>query len=238
MLIRKVENVLNVILKDVSVMIQQETILDRISFRLNAGTINALVGHNGAGKSTIMKTILGWQEKEEGEISINGIEQMEDFLEFKKQLAYIPEEPFLLSELTVMQHFQLYGESYQMDKEVLYHKIEYYSKAFEIKDKLNEYPEALSKGMRQKVQTICAILPEVALLLVDEPFMGLDIYATEFLEKILKEKAESGTTILLTSHQLERIKDLADNYIMLQQGQVIDTGEITEFTTLKRRFET
>ncbi|MFB1051748.1 ABC transporter ATP-binding protein [Paraliobacillus sp. JSM ZJ581] len=229
---------MSVNLQDVTVMIQREVILDRISFQLDVGTINALIGHNGAGKSTIMKTILGWQEKREGTISINGIKQMEDFLAFKKQLAYIPEEPFLLSELTVMQHFQLYGESYQIDKEVLHENIDYYSKAFEITDKLNEYPEELSKGMRQKVQTICAILPEVSLLLVDEPFMGLDIYATEFLERILKEKAESGTTILLTSHQLERIKDLADNYIMLQHGRVIDIGEITQFTSLKRRFET
>lgn len=226
-----------VILQDVTVSIQHETILDHISFQLDKGTITALIGHNGAGKSTVMKTVIGWQEKRLGTISIRGIEQMDDFLGFKRQVVYIPEEPFLLPELTVMQHFQLYGESYQIAESMLQQKVQHYVEAFEISDKLHEYPESLSKGMRQKVQTICAILPDTPLLLVDEPFMGLDIHAASLLEQILIDKAEAGTTILLTSHQLDRLRELASDYIMLQQGRVIDEGKIAAFTSLKRRFD-
>ncbi|WP_117161682.1 ABC transporter ATP-binding protein [Paraliobacillus sp. X-1268] len=221
----------------VSVSIQQQKILESISFQLEPGSITALVGHNGAGKSTIMKTILGLQEKKEGVIKLKDTFQKEDFVRFKQQLAYIPEEPFLLSELTVMQHFQLYGESYQMDKGKLYQKIAHYLNELEIADKQNEYPESLSKGMRQKVQTICAMLPDVPLLLIDEPFMGLDIYASDFLQQVMKEKVQNGTAILLTSHQLERMKDLADQYIMLQQGKVVGSGYMQNFEILKRRFE-
>lgn len=223
--------------KDVSVSIQHQKILENISFDLEPGTITALIGHNGAGKSTIMKTILGLQEKKKGSIKLNNTLQTDDFVRFKQQLAYIPEEPFLLSELTVMQHFQLYGESYQMNKEELYEKIKYYLSELEIADKQDEYPESLSKGMRQKVQTICAMLPDVPLLLIDEPFMGLDIYASDFLQQVMKEKVQKGIAILVTSHQLERIKDLADQYIMLQRGKVVGNGYMHDFEMLKRRFE-
>lgn len=221
----------------VTVSIQKKQILNDISFELKPGTITALIGHNGAGKSTIMKTILGLQEKDEGAISLNGVGQEEDFIQFKQQLAYIPEEPFLLSELTAMQHFQLYGESYQIDKENLKEKIAMYASELEITDKLDEYPESLSKGMRQKVQTICALLPDVSLLLIDEPFMGLDVYGSDFLEKILKLKKQENTAILLTSHQLDRIKGFADHYIMLQQGKVVNVGYMEDFDVLKRRFD-
>ncbi|SER37853.1 ABC-2 type transport system ATP-binding protein [Gracilibacillus ureilyticus] len=221
--------------QDVCVNIGENTILKDVSFSLGKGYIVALIGHNGAGKSTIMKTIMGWQEKRDGSISINSINQDESFLAYKKQIAYIPEEPFLLSELTAMQHFQLYGQSYGLDEQELMEKVEHLTKLFEINDKLNEYPESLSKGMRQKVQTICALLPEVALLLIDEPFMGLDIHAANDLERLIKNKANSGTSILLTSHQLERVEDLADKYLMLHKGELIEHGDMKSFEKLTRR---
>ncbi|WP_186576306.1 ABC transporter ATP-binding protein [Aquibacillus kalidii] len=221
----------------VSVIIKEEPILDNVSFSLNQGSISALIGHNGAGKSTVMKTIMGWQEKAAGTIEIKGVEQERDFIAFKQNLSYIPEEPFLLSELTAMQHFQLYGQSYQMKEEVLLSRVEYYINKFEIADKLDEYPESLSKGMRQKVQTICALLPDVPLLLIDEPFMGLDVYASDFLQQVLIDKANNGTSILLTSHQLERVQELADSYIMLQQGKVVGNGDMEDFQELTRRFD-
>ncbi|MDL4840136.1 ABC transporter ATP-binding protein [Aquibacillus rhizosphaerae] len=223
--------------KGVTVTIKEDRILDNVSFSLEPGVITALVGHNGAGKSTLMKTILGWQEKKSGIITLSGIDQDQHFISFKQNLSYIPEEPFLLSELTSMQHFQLYGQSYQIDEQKFNQLVEYYIGELEIKDKLHEFPESLSKGMRQKVQTICALLPDVDLLLIDEPFMGLDIYASEFLEKIIKEKAKQGTAILLTSHQLERVKELANQYLMLKQGRMIDQGVIGDFNVLKRRFD-
>ncbi|WP_077624487.1 ABC transporter ATP-binding protein [Sediminibacillus massiliensis] len=221
---------------DLTVSIKDNVILDNISFYIEPGSIHALVGHNGAGKSTVMKTVMGWQEKQSGRISIGSADQDKDFLIFKQNLSYIPEEPFLLSELTAMQHFQLYGQSYQMREEELNSRVSYYIEQFEISDKLHEYPESLSKGMRQKVQTICALLPDTSLLLIDEPFMGLDIHASDFLQEVLIEKAKNGTSILLTSHQLERTKQLANQFIMLKQGRIENQGEISNFEELARRF--
>ncbi len=221
--------------KQLKVEIGKETILEDVGFSVEKGSIVGLIGHNGAGKSTVMKTIMGWQDKKEGTIILNQVDQDQSFITFKKQLAYIPEEPFLLPELTTMQHFQLYGQSYQLDEKTFTRRAKQLSEQFEIADKLNEYPESLSKGMRQKVQTICALLPEVPLLLIDEPFMGLDIHAAHDLQEMLKKKAENGTSILLTSHQLERMEELADTYIMLHQGRVAEHGLMEEFHSLSRR---
>ena len=216
---------------------KQQVILDQIQFSLKSGSITALIGHNGAGKSKLFKAIMGMINLETGEIALDGITQSDNFLAFKKHLSYIPEEAFLLSELTVEQHFQLYIESYQLDSVKMKQIIEQYVDAFEIGDKLDQYPESLSKGMRQKVQIICALLPEVKLLLVDEPFEGLDVHATEFLIDVLKKKASTGTMILLTTHQLDRLQGLVDHYLMLQQGKLISSGPIESFDQLKRRFD-
>jgi ABC-2 type transport system ATP-binding protein len=223
---------------NLDVAIKEIKLLNNITFTLDKGSVIALVGHNGAGKSTLMKTIMGIQEKTNGEIIIDGdFNQDTSFLDYKRRIAFIPEEPLLMSELTAMQHFQLYGKSYRMEEKELIKRIDRYVEGFELQGKLNEYPESLSKGMRQKVQTICAMLPDVPLLLIDEPFMGLDIYAVDYFEEILKEKIASGASILLTTHQLKRVKNIADQFIMLQEGKVLHKGLISEFETIKRRSE-
>jgi ABC-2 type transport system ATP-binding protein len=222
--------------KNVDVDVRTTKLLSEISFSVNNGTVVALVGHNGAGKSTLMKTIMGIQEKTSGELIIQEtFDQDKNFLDYKQRISFIPEEPLLMTELTAMQHFQLYGKSYQMEEDKLMERVDKYVKGFELQGKLNEYPESLSKGMRQKVQTICAMLPDVPLLLIDEPFMGLDIYAVDYFEEILQEKMASGTSILLTTHQLERVKGIANQFIMLQEGKILHKGSIDEFETIKRR---
>lgn len=227
-------NVLDV--HELHVDVLSTRLLNNVSFSIEKGSVVALVGHNGAGKSTLMKAIIGIQEKSNGEIRLEETyNQDKHFLEFKRRIAFIPEEPLLMSELTAMQHFQLYGKSYGIQEGELMRRIERYVEGFELKGKLDEYPESLSKGMRQKVQTICAMLPDVPLLLIDEPFMGLDIYAIDYFEELLKEKIANGTAILLTTHQLERVKGLANKFIMLQEGKLLHKGLIEEFETIKRR---
>ena len=221
----------------VSTVIKGSKLLSDISFEIGSGKIMALVGHNGAGKSTLIKTILGEVEKSAGKIEMKDVDQDKDYIAFKQHVSYLPEGPLLLMELTVMQHFQLYGKSYQIQEQDLMQRIDRYINGFELKDKLHEYPESLSKGMRQKVQTICALLPDTPLLLIDEPFMGLDIYAIDYLEELIIEKVRSGTSVLLTTHQLDRVKNIADHYIMLQQGEILHAGPIADFHTIKRRTE-
>lgn len=220
--------------ENISTVIDDKKIIKDISFTLGTGEVLALVGHNGAGKSTLMKTIMGMLDKTQGEIWIQGIDQTDDFLAFKKQIAYLPEEPLLLAELTVMQHFQLYAKSYGIEAQVFNEKVSEYVKRFDLTEKVDDYPEFLSKGMRQKVQTICTFLPDVPVILIDEPFMGLDIFAVEYVIELMREKLAKGTCILLTTHQLEHVKNLANNFLVLKNGQIEERGKVQDFESIIR----
>jgi len=124
-----------------------------------------------------------------------------------------------------------------MEETMFQERVDRLVHGFELGEKLNVYPEELSKGMRQKVQTICAFLPNVPVLLIDEPFMGLDIYAVQFVIQLMQEKVQNGTSILLTTHQLEQVKHIADEFILLRNGEVIETGPIDQFDTISRGSE-
>lgn len=213
----------------------KKALIRNISFQIERGEVLALVGHNGAGKSTLMKTIMKMLDKKSGSIKIlEQYDQDENLLIYKKHISYLPEEPLLLTELTVMQHFQLYAISYDVKEHDFHKRIEKLVDGFDLKAKLDAYPEELSKGMRQKVQTICSLLPDVPVLLIDEPFMGLDIYAVQYLQELMKEKVNAGTSLLLTSHQLDQIKELADRFILLRNGEIEREGPIDQFETISR----
>ncbi|SFK54293.1 ABC-2 type transport system ATP-binding protein [Halobacillus dabanensis] len=216
--------------------IRKERILTDIDFQVNQGEILALVGHNGAGKSTLIKAMIGAREKASGTCKIGDYDQDKQYKEYKRSFTNIPEEPVLFSELTVFHHFKLYQKSYNIEEGLFNERVEYYTGAFELTDKMNSFPESLSKGMRQKVQTICALLPDVPIIFIDEPFMGLDVYAGATLEQVLKDKRREGVGFVLTTHQLEKLSTLADQYVMLSNGKVSSKGTVSDFTQLDRRF--
>ena len=222
-------------IQDLNVEINQEKIIDSLNFKLKSGEICALVGHNGAGKTVTMKTIMGLQKKNTGKIILNNYSIDSDYYNYKSQFSYIPEEPLLFMELTVFEHFQLYGTSYGVLPELFEQRIEYYVNGLELNGKLNNYPDDLSKGMRQKVNIICSLITDAPLLIVDEPFIGLDENASTFLENELINKAKKGNSILLTSHVIERIKKFCDSFLMLKNGQIIKQGGINNLEGIERR---
>lgn len=222
-------------LKDVTTAIGKKKIIHNISFTLKKGEVLALLGHNGAGKSTLMKTILGTLRKESGTIiAQETIDQDVNLERYKRCFSYLPEEPLLFTELTVMQHFQLYGLSYRVGETTFNERLERYIDGFQLSANLSSYPEQLSKGMRQKVQTICSFLPDVPIILIDEPFIGLDVYAVEFLLELLHEKIAENKSIILTTHQLEQISSLADRFLLLDNGTIVASGDIQSFETITR----
>src|SRR5690625_1064620 len=174
---------------NVTAILDNKKIIEQLSFTVRRGEVLALVGHNGAGKSTLLKTIMTMLEKHTDRISIlEKYDQDDHLLQFKQHIAYLPEEPMLLPELTVMQHFQLYAMSYNIPEETFEKTLSRYVKEFDLVEAMDVYPDELSKGMRQKVQAICALLPNVPVLLIDEPFMGLDVYAKRYIIQLMHEK--------------------------------------------------
>jgi len=223
-------------MEHVSVEVDQKKLLDDISFTLEQGEVMALVGHNGAGKSTLLKTIMAMVEKKMGTIVLEETyHQEKHLLLFKERIAFLPEEPMLLPELTVRQHFQLYAMSYQIDEATFQQTVTEYINGFDLSNALEQYPDELSKGMRQKTQAICSLLPQVSVLLIDEPFMGLDIYAQQYMIEQIERKRNDGTAIILTTHQLDLLKGIAQQFILLQEGKIVDVGKIDQFDTITRR---
>ena len=215
---------------------QGETLaLDGLTLEVNQGEVVALIGHNGAGKSTFFKTVMGLIEPRDGTLVIAG-ETLPSAL-YKQQVVYIPEQPFLLPELTVFQHFQLYLESYNQYKDEKVNEIYDLANRFEIAGELDQFPLELSKGMKQKAQLIAGLIIDAPLLLIDEPFVGLDVYAQQELTNILKEKKQTGQAIILTTHQFDQLSGIMDRYIMLHQGKLIKEGDQQDLGELKRRFD-
>ncbi|GAC40675.1 ABC transporter ATP-binding protein [Paenibacillus popilliae] len=225
---------MNHVLLDVHSLVVEmnnKCLLDHVSFQVQAGSICALMGHNGAGKSTTLQSIMGLIKKKGGSISINHYTLEHDVFQYKQQFSYIPEEPMLLVEFTVFQYFQFYASLYGINETDFKSRVEYYTSLFDLTEKRNEYPENLSKGMRQKVNIIGALIVETPLIIIDEPFIGLDVKASTFLEQELKRKVDQGATIVLTSHVVERINRLCDQYIVLEKGKIIEQGDIDQFET-------
>lgn len=215
---------------------QGETLaLDGLTLEVNQGEVVALIGHNGAGKSTFFKTVIGLIEPRDGTLTIAG-ETLPSAL-YKQQVVYIPEQPFLLPELTVFQHFQLYLESYNQYEDEKVNEIYDLANRFEIAGELDQFPLELSKGMKQKAQLIAGLIIDTPLLLIDEPFVGLDVYAQQELTRILKEKKQTGQAIILTTHQFDQLSGIMDRYIMLHQGKLIKEGDQQDLGELKRRFD-
>lgn len=221
--------------KDLTVKQGETLALNHFNLSVDQGEVVALIGHNGAGKSTFFKTVMAMIEEQSGTVIVNG--RKKDDSVYKTGLVYIPEHPFLLPELTVYQHFQLYLESYHQSMDEAKGRISALAERFEIKDQLDEFPLTLSKGMKQKVQLIAGLIVDTPVLLVDEPFVGLDVYAQETLIDIFKEKKKQNQTIILTTHQFERLDQIMDRYVMLQQGMIVKEGQVDELTDIKRRFE-
>lgn len=189
-----------------------------VSFQVESGTVGILLGPNGAGKSTIIKSIAGLL-RYKGEVVIGGFSGKE--IEAKKIFAYVPEIPAMYEALTVREHLEFIKKAYNLDSTE--EEIDDLLKRFELDDKQDKLGNELSKGMMQKVSICCALLIKPKVILLDEPMVGLDPIAIKELKKVVLELKENGTTILISTHMLEMVKDLWDVMFIMEKGNIIKT---------------
>lgn len=189
-----------------------------VSFQVESGTVGILLGPNGAGKSTIIKSIAGLL-RYKGEVVIGGFSGKE--IEAKKVFAYVPEIPAMYEALTVREHLEFIKKAYNLD--TTKENIDDLLKRFELDDKQDKLGNELSKGMMQKVSICCALLIKPKVILLDEPMVGLDPMAIKELKKVILELKENGTTILISTHMLEMVKDLWDVMFIMEKGNIIRT---------------
>jgi ABC-2 type transport system ATP-binding protein len=183
---------------------------------------------NGAGKSTTIKEIIGLLTPYQGEILIDGKSLVQDAENYRKKIGFIPETPSLYEELTLKEHLEVVALAYDLTWDQAWSRVQGLLTIFRLDEKLDWFPVHFSKGMKQKVMIICAFMVEPSLLIVDEPFLGLDPVAISDLVNLLEEEKAKGTSILMSTHVLDSAEKMCDSFVILHQGQVRATGNLEE----------
>lgn len=209
-------------------------VIDDVTFHVKSGEIVALIGLNGAGKSTTIKHIIGLMEPKKGTILMNGKTLAEDRDAYRKQFTYIPETPILYDELTLYEHLQLSAMAYGLDQKLFEERLEPLLKEFRMEKRLKWYPVHFSKGMRQKVMIMCAFLVQPSLYIVDEPFVGLDPVGIQSFLDMMDKSRKNGAGILMSTHILTTAEKYCDRFVILHQGKVKAQGTLEE---LREQFQ-
>lgn len=203
-------------------------VLKDVSFQVGNGELVGLIGLNGAGKSTTIKEIIGLLTPYKGKILLDGKTLLSDPEGYRKQIGFIPETPSLYEELTLKEHLETVALAYDLEWETAFQRVEKLLKLFRLDGKLDWFPVQFSKGMKQKVMIICALMVEPRLLIVDEPFLGLDPVAIQDLTDLLAEERQKGTSILMSTHVLDSAEKMCDRFVILHKGQVLADGNLAE----------
>lgn len=204
-------------------------VLKGINLKVDEGTIFGFIGHNGAGKSTTIKSIVGILDYDSGEIYVDGIDVSKYPIETKKRIAYIPDNPDIYDNLKGIEYLKFIASIYELDNEVFLNRVQEYSREFEIENNLNEEIKSYSHGMKQKLVIISALIHQPKLLILDEPFVGLDPKAAFTLKKHMKVLCESGSSIFFSSHVLEVVEKLCDNIAIIKNGEIYKQGATEDF---------
>ena len=198
--------------------------LDIISIEVNKGELFGFIGHNGAGKSTTIKSIVGIVDFEEGDILINSKSIKKKTIECKKDIAYIPDNPDIYESLTGIQYLNFIADIFEVSKNEREEKIKYYSKKFEINKVLGDLISSYSHGMKQKLVIISALIHSPKILILDEPFVGLDPKASFILKEIMREFCNNGGCIFFSTHILEVAEKICDKIGIIRDGKLVAYG--------------
>lgn len=204
-----------------------------LSLEIKSGDIYGFIGHNGAGKTTTIKSVVGIIDFEEGDITIDGISVKENPLKCKSMLAYIPDNPDLYEYLTGIQYLNFIADIFKVSKDQRETLIKRYADEFEITSALGDLISSYSHGMKQKLAIISALIHKPRLLVLDEPFVGLDPKAAVVLKKFMKELCNEGSAIFFSTHVLDVAEKLCNKIAIIKGGKLIASGKTEELTKEK-----
>ncbi|MBQ9514201.1 MAG: ABC transporter ATP-binding protein [Clostridia bacterium] len=199
-----------------------------LSLTVKDGEIYGFIGHNGAGKSTVIKAIVGAHRFDSGEIIINGNSLKDKPIECKKDMAYVPDNPDIYDYLTGIQYLNFIGDIYAVPLEERDKKVKEYADKFEIADKLSDLISSYSHGMKQKLVLISALMHSPKLLILDEPFVGLDPVASHSLKEIMRDMCNEGSSIFFSTHILEVAEKLCDRVGIIKGGKIVTEGAMKD----------
>ena len=202
--------------------------VDDLSLEIRPGEICGFIGHNGAGKTTTIKCICGILPFEKGDIKVNGISVREDPLKCKKILSYIPDNPDIYEFMTGIQYLNFIADIYGVDSSVRQERIHRIADQLELTKDLNQSVGAYSHGMKQKLVIISALIHDPKLIIMDEPFVGLDPTASYQLKQLMREHCNQGGSIFFSTHVLDVAEKLCDQVAIIKNGKLIRNGTMDE----------
>lgn len=205
-----------------------KTAVKDLSLSVKPGDIYGFIGHNGAGKTSTIKCVVGIQDFEEGEITIDGVSIKENPMYCKESLAYIPDNPDLYEYLTGIQYLNFVADIFHLSQKDREERIKREAEAFEITEALGDLISSYSHGMKQKLAIIGALIHRPKLLILDEPFVGLDPKATLVLKNRMHAMCEEGTAIFFSTHVLDVAEKLCNKVAIIKGGELIAAGDTKE----------
>ena len=202
--------------------------VDDLTLDIAAGEIYGFIGHNGAGKTTTIKCVCGIQNFDSGEITLDGVSVTADPMTFKKQIAYIPDNPDLYDFMSGIKYLNFIADIFGVSAEERKARIKKYGDIFELTGDLNQPISAYSHGMKQKLAIIAAWLHSPRLIIMDEPFVGLDPKASHSLKEMMREVCAGGGAIFFSTHVLEVAEKLCDKVAIIKNGKLVKSGTMDE----------
>ena len=206
----------------------EQTAVDDLNLHIAPGEIYGFIGHNGAGKTTTLKSVVGILRFEEGEILIDGRSIKSDPIGCKRQIAYIPDNPDLYDYMTGIRFLNFIADIFGIQSSVRQERINKYADAFNLTENLSQPIASYSHGMKQKLAIISAWIHNPNLIIMDEPFVGLDPKASHLLKEMMREVCDNGGAIFFSTHVLEVAEKLCDKVAIIKDGKLIRSGTMEE----------
>jgi len=216
------------LLEDVSHTFDDVRALQHVDLQIRRGEVLGLLGPNGAGKTTALRILTGLLTPSEGRVEIDGHDLRAEPLEARRKFAYVPDGAPLYSNLSAVQHLALVGRLHGLAEERIDIESKRLLAAFGLEDRSEDPVGTFSRGMRQKTALACALLPEPALLILDEPLSGLDAPTTAVVKALLRSWADRGGTVIYTSHLLDVVERVCDRMAILVAGELVALGSLAE----------
>ncbi len=215
-------------IENVTKIYGEKKAVDNLSLHIKEGEIYGFIGHNGAGKTTTLKSVVGILKFDEGNIFIDNKSIADQPIECKKEIAYIPDNPDIYEFMTGIKYLNFIADIFQIDADTRQGRIKKYSDMFELTDDLGQPIAAYSHGMKQKLAIISAWIHEPKLIIMDEPFVGLDPKASHLLKEMMREFCDNGGAIFFSTHVLEVAEKLCDKVAIIKAGKLIKSGTMDE----------
>lgn len=221
-------------LRNVTKRFGRKLAVDGLTLEIPAGEVFALLGPNGAGKTTTIKMIAGLLRPDRGEIRVYGHDVLRNPIQAKHVLAYVPDEPYVYDKLTGREFLEFVGAMYRLHGSELRAEIGRWAAEFEMDGWLDELADSYSHGMRQRLAISAALVHRPKVIIIDEPLVGLDPLTARKVKRILRERAEQGTAILMSTHILSIAEEVADRVGIILDGRIVAVGGVAE---IRRRAE-